>query len=148
MSDDSKATGRCLCGAVTITLTGEHKKVGICHCSMCRRWSGAPLMALEAGQEIDIAGKDQVATYRSSDWAERAFCKTCGTNLYYRLVEADEHMVCAGILDDQADLVLTSQIFIDEKPDFYAFANETQTMTGAEVFAMYAPPQDQEKEHG
>ncbi len=32
------------------------------------------------------------------------------------------------------------QIFIDEKPSFYCFANETNKMTGAEVFAKYAPP--------
>ena len=142
MSDNDKATGRCLCGAVTITLTGEHKEVGICHCTMCRRWSGAPLMALEVGTEIEIAGKDHVTAYRSSEWAERAFCKTCGTNLYYRLVDAGGYVLCAGVLDDQDDLVLTSQIFIDEKPGYYAFANETATMTGAEVFAMYAPLQD------
>jgi hypothetical protein len=37
-------------------------------------------------------------------------------------------------------MVLTSQIFIDEKPAYYTFANQTKTMTGAEVFAMFAPP--------
>ena len=35
-----------------------------------------------------------------------------------------------------------SQIFIDEKPDWYTFANETENMTGAEVFAMYAPKEE------
>ncbi len=140
MSDESNATGRCLCGAVSIKLTAEHKEAGICHCSMCRRWSGAPNISIEVGQDIEIDGKDHVTVYKSSDWAERAFCKTCGSNLYYRLIEADEYVICAGILDDQDSLALTIQIFIDEKPKFYEFANETKTMTGAEVFALYAPP--------
>lgn len=142
MPNDGKATGRCLCGAVKIKLTGNHKDVGVCHCGMCRHWSGGPLMAVEAGQDIEIEGKDNVASYRSSEWAERAFCKTCGSNLYYRLVEADDYMVCAGILDDQEGFALTTQVFIDEKPGFYDFANETKTMTGAELFALYAPPAD------
>ena len=146
MPDNSKATGQCLCGAVTVTLIGSQKEVGICHCSMCRRWGGAPNMAMEVGQEIEIEGKDHVSTYRSSDWAERAFCKTCGSNLYYRLVETGDHMVCVGLLNNQADLELSSQIFIEEKPQFYAFANKTKTMTGAEVFAMYAPSQDNKRE--
>ncbi len=139
MPDDGKATGRCLCGAVTITVTGDHREVGVCHCGMCRRWAGGPNMAIEVGKDIDIEGKEQVTVYRSSAWAERAFCRTCGSNLYYRIVDADDYVICAGILDDQGGLTLASQIFIDEKPDFYDFANDTKTMTGAEVFAMYAP---------
>ena len=140
MPDGGKRTGRCLCGAVKITLKGDHREVGVCHCAMCRRWGSGPNMAIEAGQDIEIEGRDQVTAYRSSDWAERAFCRTCGSNLYYRIVEADQYFLCAGVLDNPEGLVLTSQIFIDEKPAFYGFANETKTMTGAEVFALYAPP--------
>jgi len=138
MSDDDVATGRCLCGAVTISLIGYHKDVGVCHCSMCRRWGGGPNMGIDAGKDIEIEGREHVTTYRSSDWAERAFCKTCGSNLYYRVVDADHYFLCAGILDDPAGLTLTTQVFIDDKPAFYDFANETENMTGAEAFAMYA----------
>ena len=77
--------------------------------------------------------------FQSSDWAERGFCGNCGTNLFYRVLASDEYIVSPFVLDDQSDLTLTGQIFIDEKPDWYAFANETKNMTGAEVFAMYAP---------
>lgn len=142
MSDDSTMTGRCLCGAVTFTLRGEHKEVGICHCAMCRRWAGAPNMGLEIGKEIEFGGTDQITTYRSSDWAERAFCKICGSNLYYRIIETGDYALCAGLFDDQSGFVMTNQIFIEDKPAFYTFANDTKTMTGAEVFALYAPPAD------
>lgn len=143
MSDDSsKATGRCLCGAVTITLTGEQKDVGVCHCNMCRRWGSGPNMAIEVGKDIEIDGREHVTAYRSSEWAERAFCSKCGSNLYYRVIDADDYVICAGILEDQGSLVLTSQIFIDSKPEFYEFANDTKNMTGAEVFAIYAPSDD------
>ena len=139
MASDGNTTGRCLCGAVRVTVTGDHTDVGICHCSMCRRWGSGPNMAVDVGKDIEIEGRENVTAYRSSQWAERAFCKICGSNLYYRIVETDQHILCAGILDDPAGLTLTGQIFIDDKPEFYDFANETKTMTGAEVFAMYAP---------
>ena len=97
---------------------------------------------IECGTDIDFEGEENIVRYKSSDWAERAFCGTCGTNLFYFLTGNGEYIVNAGTLDDQSGLELTNQIFIDEKPDFYAFANETKTMTGAEVFALYAPPEE------
>lgn len=141
MSENNKITGRCLCGAVKVTIAPKNMDVGICHCSMCRRSSSGPHMAIDVGQDIEIEGNDHVTVYRSSEWAERAFCATCGSHLYYRLVEADDYIVSVGMLDDQSGLDLKNQVFIDEKPDFYDFANETKTMTGAEVFAQYAPPE-------
>ena len=48
--------------------------------------------------------------------------------------------VAAEAFDDRAGYTLASQIFIDEKPAYYDFANKTHNMTGAEVFAAFAPP--------
>ena len=82
--------------------------------------------------------------YKSSDWAERGFCGTCGSNLFYYLSGDGQYIINAGTLDDQSGLEMTSQVFIDDKPEFYDFANKTRMMTGAEVFALYAPPGDGE----
>jgi len=46
-----------------------------------------------------------------------------------------------GLFDDDAVFVFDHQVFIDEKPSFYCFANETHDMTGPEVFAKFAPPE-------
>jgi hypothetical protein len=48
-------------------------------------------------------------------------------------------MIPVGVFDDGYDLVFENQVFIDEKPSFYQFANETKDMTGAELFALYGP---------
>ncbi len=144
MPGDNRLKGRCLCGAVRLTIPGDRNEVHACHCGMCQRWSGASNMALDAGEDIEIEGADNISVYRSSEWAERAFCKTCGSNLYYRLIDAGSYSICAGILEDQESLVLDSQFFIDEKPAYYDFANDTEKLTGAEVFARYAPPEEQE----
>jgi hypothetical protein len=44
-----------------------------------------------------------------------------------------------GLFDEMEAPVFDSQIFIDSKPDWYAFANQTRNMTGQQVFEKYAP---------
>ena len=42
-----------------------------------------------------------------------------------------------GLFEDSAGLAFKGQVFIDEKPEYYEFANKTQNLTGAELFAMF-----------
>ncbi|QLC25728.1 GFA family protein [Parasphingopyxis algicola] len=128
--------GRCLCGAVTITAKTAGHGVGSCHCAMCRRWGSGPFMDVDCGQDVRIEGEENITRYQSSDWAERAFCRKCGTNLFYRLKEADHHIVSVGLFEPEDEMALKLEVFIDEKPDFYSFAGDAQKLTGAELFAM------------
>jgi hypothetical protein len=139
VSDSGEQTGRCLCGKVTYTLPKPVDEVGACHCDSCRRWASGPFMALGGEHKVDFEGEEHIVKYRSSEWAERGFCGTCGTNLFYRLLSTGQTILSAGTLDDQSVLTFTDQVFIDEKPGFYSFANETKNMTGEELFALYAP---------
>ncbi|MBX9844064.1 MAG: GFA family protein [Xanthobacteraceae bacterium] len=132
--------GGCLCGAVRFTATPKDHNVGVCHCSMCRRWAAGPFFAMECEGAVKVADETQLGVYRSSEWAERCFCKKCGSVLFYRLVGKDFWAISAEALDDRGSFSLASQIFIDEKPGYYEFANKTHNMTGAEVFAAFAPP--------
>lgn len=66
------------------------------------------------------------------------FCSSCGTHLFYRLLASNEHFLSAGLFQDAQGLKLAQQIYIDEKPDYYALANDTPTLTGAEVQALYS----------
>lgn len=138
MSETTIGKGRCLCGKVKVTASKMSHNVGSCHCGMCRRWTGGPLLAVDCGSDVSFEGKENIGVYDSSDWAERGFCKSCGTHLFYRLKESGEYIMMVGIFDDD-NFVFDHQIFIDEKPAYYSFSNETQNMTGAEVFAKYAP---------
>ncbi len=126
--------GTCLCGAIEVVAENQ-SEVGLCHCSNCRRWSGGPMFALHCGSEVEFIG-GKPSTYRSSDWAERGFCSKCGTHLFYHLLPNDEYVLPAGIFQEE-QFALTSEIFIDEKPAFYALENKTHKMTGPEVFAQF-----------
>jgi hypothetical protein len=50
--------------------------------------------------------------------------------------------MAAGIFGDDQSFVFDHQVFIDEKPAYYDFANKTEDMTGAELFAKFAPQSD------
>ncbi len=128
------ATGRCLCGAVRIELAEVRPQVEVCHCTMCRQWGGAPFMGVSAAS-FGITGQHKVTAHRSSGWAERAFCQVCGSNLYYRFLPADHYSFCAGLFNFGDAVSMTKQIFVDEKPVFYDFAQDTPMQTAKEVIA-------------
>jgi hypothetical protein len=114
---------------------------------MCRRWSGGIYLGCEAKSDgMDFEGTENLTLYKSSDWAERGFCKKCGSNLFYRLtIEGPMQGVYhfgAGTLDDPDNLTLEHELFIDLKPNAYSFEQNTHQMTTADVEAMFAPPEE------
>lgn len=141
MTSKRTLTGKCLCGAVLVVGTANDPEVGACHCNMCRRWSSGPYFEVTC-ENVTFEGEDNITKFRSSEWAERGFCNKCGSNLFYHIIDSQEFQISIGLMDDQSDLRLSLQVFIDSKPPFYALANKTETMTAAEVFAKYAPPAD------
>lgn len=132
--------GHCLCGAVSFTAP-EAREMSACHCGFCRRWGGGPLLVVHCGTDVQFNGSDRITTYASSAWAERAFCKDCGGHLYYRLLATGEYFVPAGTFDSN-ELEFTSQIYVDRKPTYYAFANETALLTEQQVIEQFSPPGD------
>ena len=96
-------------------------------------------MTVDCGTDVLFEGEENISVFDSSEWAERGFCKKCGSHLFYRLKQSKQHIIPVGLFDEQERFVFDHQVFIDKKPSFYAFANETSEMTGAEVFALYAP---------
>ena len=130
-------TGSCVCGAVGMEAE-VGASVGACHCDICRQWGGGPLFALDGGDDVRFTGQPNITTYATTEWAERAFCSCCGTHLFIRVNQTGRYILPAGLFDLD-DLEFDHQIFIDKRPAYYCFANETREMTGAEVFAENAP---------
>lgn len=134
----SEVSGRCLCGAVTYSVDITDGKVEACHCTMCRSWSGGPFLSVGHDGAVAFGGEEHIGVYRASAWGERAFCKVCGSSLYWRLQGSDHFAFAAGTLQTDPGLQFTRQIFIDEKPGYYDFANETDMLTGQQVADAFA----------
>ena len=140
--DAERIEGHCLCGAVTVRGTPVRRHVEACHCSMCRRWSGIAYVGIQCGSDVEIDGEAHVVRYRSSDWAERGFCGRCGSSLFYRYLPLDHYGFLAGLFPDDSLLPLSEEIFIDEKPSYYAFDADSEKLTGPEAMAKFGVGQE------
>jgi hypothetical protein len=77
--------GGCLCGAVRYQISATPRSADYCHCRMCRRSTGAPVVArLTVANDSFAWTKNEPAVYRSSPAAKRFFCAQCGTQLVLR----------------------------------------------------------------
>jgi hypothetical protein len=138
--------GRCLCGAVRFEADPGAAEAHACHCEMCRRWVGGPFFSIEVAPEaIRFAEGARIAARASSDWAERAWCADCGSNLFYRLTagpKAGWHYVSLGLLDEPSLVPFGGEIYIDAKPACYALAGDHFRLTGAEFEATISASAD------
>ena len=101
-----------MCGAVRYTLTGEPTNPHLCHCKMCQKWSGAPVVGwVDFPRESITYTKAKPALYRSSKKSQRGFCATCGGTLF--------------ALDDGSDLIAMTTASLDQpgrlKPEYESY---------------------------
>jgi hypothetical protein len=93
-------SGRCHCGAISFAAKESPVYHVLCHCSDCRRWSGAPFVGWIAFKEDQVTIKGDPHVYRSSEHGSREFCGSCGTGLFYR----NAHHL-PGLIDIQSGTV-------------------------------------------
>lgn len=90
-------TGGCLCGAIRYRASEAPHWASYCHCSMCRKVSGAPFTSFVEFRRGVVEWSGERASYVSSDGICRRFCSTCGSSLTF---EADGMVFIAlGSLD-------------------------------------------------
>jgi hypothetical protein len=125
--------GHCLCGAVTLRAGSHGSTVSACHCAMCRRWTGAAMLVFEAAAE-DLAVSGPVKTYRSSDFAERAWCALCGTHLWIR-DDGKDFELMPGLFDAARDMPLTREVYADRAFACVTLAGDHPRLTATEYEA-------------
>jgi hypothetical protein len=99
-------TGGCLCGKVRFTARGDPYRVGICHCTDCRKHHGALFhaSAIFPQEAVTLEGP-------THDYAGRHFCPNCGSTVF-------------GRSDDEVELNLGSM----DLPDQFAPSYELWTI--------------------
>lgn len=109
--------GGCLCGAIRYRSAAEPVRGVICHCSMCRKHSGAPALAFVHFPIASFAWLSVEPTwYRSSPHADRGFCPTCGSTVAMREdVLSDRVQVCVGSLDEPHSVKIDDHVWTREQ---------------------------------
>ncbi len=134
---DMSMTGQCLCGAVQFTGTPtQGGGISVCHCGQCRRWTSGPLMSVRMAGGVTLTKADGLAWYASSDFGERGFCRRCGSTLFWREAgEERDWAVSVGTLAEGHGQRIAEHIWVDDKPDFYDFADDAPRLTAAQAMA-------------
>ncbi|HZX24493.1 MAG TPA: GFA family protein [Woeseiaceae bacterium] len=116
--------GSCLCGAVTVEVTGELATPEACHCSQCRKQSGHYWAASDVPKSrVTIHGDDSLTWYQASEKARRGFCSTCGSFLFWEAVGSEKIGIAMGSFDGPTDTRLGLHIFVADKGDYYDIAD-------------------------
>ncbi len=113
--------GGCLCGKVRFRVTASALDSGYCHCRMCQRNSGAPVVAwvtFPAASFSWIAGRP--STYASSARAERSFCATCGSYMVFASADSPgEISVNTASLDAPEAFPPRKHIFVESRVTWF-----------------------------
>jgi len=108
--------GGCFCGRIRYEAAGEPFDQTLCHCSICRRTTGAPAVAWFTVRPADfrfISGDPR--TFQSTSKGVRCFCGDCGAQLTFRAPGLDEVDVTIASLDDPDAVPPLDQIWSGDR---------------------------------
>ena len=125
--------GSCQCGAIRFQIEGEPKWVAHCHCSDCRRATGAAVstyVGSEREQTRFLAGTPRI--HHSSEGVRRSFCGDCGSPIAYEGERwPGEIHFFVGLFERAEDLVPQTHVFESEKlPWLHIVAENSGEKTG------------------
>lgn len=116
--DHAAWTGRCECGEVAFEVRGPMRGAVACGCSQCRRTNTTSAVFCEV-RHADLVFQKQsgLTWYRSSDAAQRSFCRTCGSTICFR-GDKDDHddgswFLSAGLLESPVGIDLIATIYAE-----------------------------------
>ncbi len=93
-------TGGCFCGSVRYAVTGTPFNATNCHCSICRRTTGAPFVAwFSVPLEEFRSTQGEPQRFHSTPDGLRSFCGRCGSQLTFQHAGRDEIDVTTCSLD-------------------------------------------------
>ncbi|MDF1792997.1 MAG: GFA family protein [Thalassobaculaceae bacterium] len=113
MTAEPIVEGGCLCGAVRYRVDGPLRETAHCHCTMCRRSSGAPAVTWTVADPNAFHWTGATpAVYRSSPGCARTFCAVCGSKLTFTdSTRPGDVDIATGGLDRPGDVMPESQIY-------------------------------------
>jgi len=96
-------SGKCFCGAVELSVSGDPVAMGFCHCTSCRTWAAAPVHAFIMWKTPTVRvtrGETNLGEFHKSPQSLRKFCRTCGGHVMTAHPSWDMIDVFAQVLSD------------------------------------------------
>ncbi len=118
--------GRCQCGAVTYEVADDFAYALNCHCSMCRRATGAafkPLAGIERAKLQITEGAELIMIVGSDGWHDER-CRQCGSMLFSIVKEGAFAHVLMGTLVDEPTIRPSAHIFVGSKAPWFAITDD------------------------
>jgi len=118
--------GGCLCGAVRYRAAARPLRGVICHCELCRKHSGAPCLAfVHFASHAFVWVSGEPAFFRSSPYAERSFCRECGSTLGMREeVLSDRIQIAVGTLDHPERVSIDDHVWTQSRIAWFDVADQ------------------------
>ena len=116
-------TGACLCGAVRYLLKARPLAVNACHCTDCKKTTGATNVIMLIANSDDFSFTGEVQAYRKRADSGRELdiqrCTVCGTRMFHHNMASKALVfIAAGTLDDTSWVVPASHIWVEKiSPD-------------------------------
>ena len=111
--------GGCHCGEVRFRATGPLREILMCHCSDCLKITGTSWGASAVhADDFSWLGDGRPRWYGSSEWAERGFCPTCGSQMFYRRRDLPLISIAPGAFDSSEMLSVSGQIYAESHPSW------------------------------
>jgi hypothetical protein len=121
-------TGSCLCGGVRYEIDGTIGLALNCHCSMCRKVTGAAFRSRVAVPTKNfrwLSGEDLLTRYSSSPGTNRTFCRVCGATLVSLFDDNPKTIGLAmGTLDDDPVVRPAFHVFVGSKAHWFDITDD------------------------
>ncbi|KAA9006686.1 GFA family protein [Histidinibacterium aquaticum] len=125
--------GRCLCGDVRIRAEADLGGISACFCDLCSRWGGGVQMGVEVPAKA-VTSEGPIKTHRSSRLAERAWCDTCGSAVWFRYVDGPDTgylELSPGLFDAAGGSRVTTCVYSDRAIPGLTFGPEVEQIPQA-----------------
>jgi hypothetical protein len=119
-------TGMCFCGTVRYQVEDQFQYSLNCHCSNCRRTTGAafkPFAGIERGKFSITDGAERLLIF-GEESGHDAHCGQCGSLLYSLVREAKFVHVALGTLIDSPSIRPSAHIFVGSKAPWYDITDD------------------------
>ncbi len=116
-------TGSCLCGLVKFEVCLPPIGMNNCHCSRCRKASGAAFgtfLHTTTDYFKWTQGEENINNYIPNVGDPRPFCKVCGSRVPVVNNEKNHVVIPAGLLNEAPDLIPSVNIYTGSKAKWYS----------------------------